>query len=98
MSIIYGKARPADIITVRSFHIPTPDLSLQWISEGGNMNKPRLTLPYSLVRQAAADMMLGASYATSTYFDPDVLARIERVLTNTLQAVFGKETIIEFVE
>lgn len=62
------------------------------------MNKSRLTLPYSLVRQAAADMMLGASYATSTYFDPDVLARIERVLTNTLQAVFGKEITIEFVE
>jgi hypothetical protein len=62
------------------------------------MNKSRLTLPYSLVRQAAADMMFGASYATSTYFDPDVLARTERTLTHTLQAVFGKEIHIEFVE
>ncbi|MDL2284899.1 hypothetical protein LJC19_07150 [Oxalobacter sp. OttesenSCG-928-P03] len=62
------------------------------------MNQPRLTLPYSLVRQAAADMMLGASHANSTYFDTEVLARIERVLTNTLEAVFDKQIRIEFVE
>lgn len=62
------------------------------------MNRFKLTLPYSLVRQAAADMMLGASHANSTYFDPDVLARIERVLTGTLEAVLDKNIRVEFVE
>ncbi len=62
------------------------------------MSQSRLTLPYSLVRQAAADMMLGASHANSTYFDAEVLARIERVLKNTLEAVLDRNIKIEFVE
>lgn len=62
------------------------------------MNKYKLTLPYSLVKQAAADLMLGSSYAASTYFDAEALARVEHVLTNTLKTIFDKEITVEFVE
>lgn len=62
------------------------------------MSQFKLTLPYSLVRQAAADLLLGSSYATSTYFDADVLARIERVLTYTLESVLDKRIKVEFIE
>ena len=62
------------------------------------MSQKKLVLPYSLVRQAAADLMLGSSYAVSTYFDDAVLARVERVLKNTLEAVFDNNMEIEFAE
>jgi len=62
------------------------------------MNSKKLVLPYSLVRQAAADLMLGSSYAVSTYFDDAVLSKVEHVLKNTLEAVFDNSMEIEFVE
>jgi len=62
------------------------------------MSPFKLTLPYSLVKQVAADLMLGSSYANSTYFDAEVLTRIEHVLTYTLERVFDKSIKIEFIE
>ena len=62
------------------------------------MSQSKIILPYSLVQQAAADIMLGSSHMYSTYFDPDVLARIERVLRNTLEAVLDKSITIEFTK
>ena len=62
------------------------------------MSFKKLVLPYSLVRQAAADLMLGSSYVTSTYFDDVTLKRVEGTLKNTLKAVFDHDVEIEFVE
>jgi hypothetical protein len=63
-----------------------------------NVNKSKLVLPYSLVQQAAADMMMGASHMNSTYFDPDTLARIERMLKNAFEAVLDKNISVEFLK
>ena len=62
------------------------------------MNKSKLVLPYSLVQQAAADMMLGSSHMNSTFFDADVLARIERMLKNAFEAVLDKNITVEFTK